>query len=87
VEVNGKKGLLITVKTGSGQGDPVSSILFLLATEPLNRALAQNYKNLMYKTESNLTVGPIILFADDNLSPLSVERVSDIQPISTSIQP
>jgi hypothetical protein len=64
VEVNGKKGLLITVKTGSGQGDPVSSILFLLATEPLNRALAQNYRNLMYKTESNFTVGPI-LFADD----------------------
>jgi hypothetical protein len=64
VEVNGEKGLLITVKTGSGQGDPVSSILFLLATEPLNRALAQNYRNLMYKTESNFTVGPI-LFADD----------------------
>jgi hypothetical protein len=62
--LNGKKGLLITVKTGSGQGDPVSSILFLLATEPLNRALAQNYRNLMYKTESNFTVGPI-LFADD----------------------
>jgi retron-type reverse transcriptase len=80
VEVNGKKGLLITVKTGSGQGDPVSSILFLLATEPLNRALAQNYRNLMYKTEGNLTVGPI-LFADDNLNPLSVDRASDVQPI------
>ncbi len=39
----------------------------------------------MCKTKSNLTVGPIILFADDNLSPLSVERASDIQPISTSI--
>jgi hypothetical protein len=34
----------------------------------------------MYKTESNFTVGPI-LFADDNLNPLSVERASDIQPI------
>jgi hypothetical protein len=30
VEVNGKKGILITVKTGSGQGDPLSSILFLM---------------------------------------------------------
>jgi len=66
VEVNGKKGLLITVRTGSGQGDPISSILFLLATEPLNRALAQNYRNLMYSTVGNLTIGPI-LFADDNL--------------------
>jgi hypothetical protein len=27
VEVNGKKGILITVKTGSGQGDPLSSIV------------------------------------------------------------
>jgi exonuclease III len=80
VEVNGKKGILITVRTGSGQGDPISSILFLLATEPLNRALAQNYRHLMYTTRGNLTVGPI-LFADDNLNPLSMRSANDIQPI------
>jgi hypothetical protein len=40
VEVNGRPGILITIKTGSGQGDPLSSILFLIATEPLNRLLA-----------------------------------------------
>ncbi len=40
------KGLLVTVRTGSGQGDPISSILFLLATEPLNRILDQNYRTL-----------------------------------------
>jgi hypothetical protein len=39
VEVNGRRRLLITIKTGSGQGDPLSSILFLIATEPLNRFL------------------------------------------------
>ncbi|MFN9905713.1 MAG: RNA-directed DNA polymerase, partial [bacterium] len=55
VEVNGKKGILITVRTGSGQGDPISSILFLLATEPLNRALAQNHEQIMYKTRGNTT--------------------------------
>jgi hypothetical protein len=56
------KGLLVTVRTGSGQGDPISSILFLLATvtEPLNRILAQNYRNLMYTTKGNLTIGPIL---------------------------
>ena len=80
VEVNGKKGLLITIRTGSGQGDPISSILFLMATGPLNRALAQNYRNLMYSTEANTTIGPI-LFADDNLNPLSIERANDLQPI------
>jgi hypothetical protein len=63
VEVNAKKGILITVWTGSGQGDPISSIFFFLATEPLNRALAQNYRHLMYKTRGNTYVGPI-LFAD-----------------------
>ncbi len=36
VEVNGRKGLVITIQTGSGQGDPLSSILFLMASEPLN---------------------------------------------------
>jgi hypothetical protein len=54
------KGLLVTVRTGSGQGDPISSNLFLLASEPLNRILAQNYRNLMYTTKGNLTIGPIL---------------------------
>ncbi len=40
VEVNGWVGTLITIKTGSGQGDPLSSILLIIATEPLNRLLA-----------------------------------------------
>ena len=80
VEVNGRKGILISVKTGSGQGDPISSILFLVATEPLNRALTQNFRHIMYTTEGNLTVGPI-LFADDNLNPLAVNEANELQPI------
>jgi hypothetical protein len=79
VEVNGKKGILITVRS-SGQGDPISSILFLLATEPRNRALAQIYRQLMYTTRGNTTFGTI-LFADDNLNPLSIKSANDIQPI------
>ncbi len=27
VEVDGRKGILITIRTGSGQGDPLSGIL------------------------------------------------------------
>jgi hypothetical protein len=36
VEVNVRGGILITIKTGSGQGDTLSSNLFLIATEPLH---------------------------------------------------
>ena len=80
VEVNGRQGILITIKTGSGQGDPLSSILFLLATEPLNRALATNNNNKMYVMEDGTTVGPI-LFADDNLNPLALNTAEDLTPI------
>jgi hypothetical protein len=34
----------------------------------------------MYTTEGNTTIGPI-LFADNNLNPLAIERVEDLQPI------
>jgi hypothetical protein len=36
VEVNGKGGILITIKTVSGQGNPLSSNIFLIATKPLH---------------------------------------------------
>ena len=80
VEVNGKKGLIITIRTGSGQGDPLSSILFLIATEPLNLTLSTNLRRLMYTTEGGMSVGPI-LFADDNLNPLSLPSSEDIRPL------
>jgi hypothetical protein len=62
VEVNGRKGLVITIKTGSGQGDPLSSIL--LATEPLNLSISQNNRNLMY----NLMEEPML---DRSSSPMT----------------
>jgi hypothetical protein len=80
VEVNGRKGLIITIRTGSGQGDPLSSILFLIATEPLNLTMSTNLRRLMYSTEGGLTIGPI-LFADDNLNPLSLPSPEDIRPL------
>ena len=80
VEVNGKQGILITIKTGSGQGDPLSSILFLIGSEPLNMIIASKFLEIMYKTEENITVGPI-LFADDNIAPLKLENADDLDPI------
>ncbi len=80
VEVNGRKGLVITIKTGSGQGDPLSSILFLLAAEPLNLSIAQNNRNLMYNTEGGINVGPF-LFVDDNLKPLRLSNAEEVCPL------
>ncbi len=37
VEVNGRPGILITIKTGSGQGDPLSSIQVFYSSLPQNR--------------------------------------------------
>ncbi len=34
----------------------------------------------MYSTEANTTIGPI-LFADDNLNPLSIESANDLPPL------
>jgi hypothetical protein len=80
VEVNGRRGILITIKTGSGQGDPLSSILFLIGSEPLNRLIASCFSNLMYVMREGVRVGPII-FADDNLSPLSLTHAEQINSI------
>ncbi len=80
VEVNGRRRILITIRTGSGQGDPLSSILFLIGLEPLNRLIANCFPNLMYVTREGVRVGPII-FADDNLSPLSLTQAEQINPI------
>ncbi len=80
VEVNGCAGILITIKTGSGQGDPLSSILFLIATEPLCRILATGFRELMYSTEEGVVVGPL-LYADDNLTPMALTEARQLQPV------
>jgi hypothetical protein len=80
VEVNGRKGILITVRTGSGQGDPLSSILFLIGSEPLNKLIVTKFAEIMYTTAEGVTVGPI-LFADDNLSPTKLQAIEQLEPL------
>jgi exonuclease III len=80
VEVNGRRGILVTIRTGTGQGDPLSSILFLLATEPLNRVLSAEHQQIMYETNEGLKPGPQ-LFADDNLLPTSLPTPESILPV------
>jgi hypothetical protein len=42
--------------------------------------MSTNLRRLMYSTEGGLTIGPI-LFADDNLNPLSLPSPEDIRPL------
>jgi hypothetical protein len=80
VEVNGRAGILITIKTGSGQGDPLSSILFLIATEPLNRILATGLRELMDRLEEGVINGPL-LYADDNITPMALTEAEQLQSV------
>ncbi len=80
VEVNGRKGILITVRSGSGQGDPFSSILFLIGSEPLNRFIVTKFAEIMYTTAEGVTVGPI-LFADDNLLLTKLQAIEQLEPL------
>lgn len=72
VEVNGKLSIEFKIKTGSGQGDPISSILFLISSEPLNVCMNQIHQNKFY-TVPKVQKG-MILFADDNLARLQLQK-------------
>ena len=80
VEVNGVLGDQKLIRTGSGQGDPLSSVLFNIATEPLNRAIAARTNHLSYKTLEGRSIGPII-YADDNINPLALDNGDQIMEI------
>jgi hypothetical protein len=60
VEVNRWKGILITIKTVSEQRNRLSSVLLLIATEPLNRSLATAFLELMYASGDGVLLGPIL---------------------------
>ena len=67
VEVNGQVGMYISIRTGSGQGDPMSSSLFLIASEPVNLAITKICQQIMY-TDRMGNQPNAILFADDNIN-------------------
>ncbi len=82
VEVNGRRGILITIKTGSGQGDPLSNVLLLIGSEPINRHTANSFPELIYIPQEGIAIG-FILFVGDNLSPLSLTCADKMDPVLT----
>ena len=79
VEVNGIQGNPVEIRTGSGQGDPISSPLFNIGSEPLNRALVQLFSHIHYKI-NNKTIPPQI-FADDNLTAYQLQNIQNFYEV------
>jgi len=82
IEVNGRMGRMFVIKIGSGQGDPLSAIIYILATEPGNRALIQNTSNMQYVDEFNITMQPKF-YADDNKSCLRISNAQELEELHT----
>jgi len=80
VEVNGKTGFLFLIKTGSGQGDPPSAVLYIIATEPCNRALAKISERMLFQSTLGIRYG-IKLYADDSKIPLILQDRESLQEI------
>jgi len=77
VEVNSSIGNPFSILRGSGQGDPMSSSLFLIATEPINLAIIKKSIEIQYMDGMGNKYPPT-LFADDNLSPLNLGQMGKI---------
>ena len=65
VQVNGKTGILFIIKTGSGQGDPISSILFLISSTKCVYHVQNNQQSYVQG----------FFFADDNLAGLNIRSL------------
>jgi hypothetical protein len=79
VSFNGHTGPEFMVKTGSGQGDPPSAPRFTTGTEPLTRALQKVSREFRY-TYHGIKL-PISVYADDNMLPLQIRNIQDLQNI------
>jgi hypothetical protein len=79
VRCNNNDGEIFKVETGSGQGDPPSAPRFTTGTDPLTRALDNVTKDFRYKF-NGLTL-PVSVFADDNMLPLSIRSMTDVEKI------
>ncbi len=80
IEVNDQLSPAFQIATGSGQGDPLSSTLFIIAIEPLNRALVHNLQHIFYVTTEGIKIG-LLSFADDNLSLLMLQSLQDFRQL------
>ena len=80
IEVNERIGQQFKVRTGTGQGCPMSAPLFTIATEPLNRAIKALHEDKFYTLTTGRKVGPR-MYADDNLTALNMRTGREVKEI------
>ena len=80
MEVNGATGNIIVILRGCGQGNPLSSVFFLVATEALNRALVLHNNDIKFKHRGTIAADPLI-YADDIENLLSLPNGRALQPL------
>ena len=68
------------VKSGTGQGDPVSADNFNIATEPLNLVLQKHLETFAYVFSNGHKPG-LQIYADDNLLMTNLRSREDLQII------
>ncbi len=68
---------MIRIKTRSGQGDPLFSILFLIGFKALKKLIATKFPEIIHVTMKWVTVGPV-LFADDSLSLTKLQQIEQL---------
>jgi hypothetical protein len=79
VSYNQETGPEFQVNSGSGQGDPPSAPRFTTGTEPLTKALQKVSNEFRYNYHG--TKLPISVYADDNMLPLQIRNITDLQKI------
>jgi len=78
VEINGHYGKKIEILIGSGQGDPLSAIIFIIGIEPLNRVLQKTLKEHFFENEQGIKIGTVV-YADDNLTTYNFQNEQQIR--------
>lgn len=64
---------MFCIETVSGQGDPLSAVLYLISTEPCNRTLVKQCQKLLFQSNLGIKLG-IELYAADKKTPLQLQK-------------
>ena len=81
VKINNNLSDKIILKTGVGQGDPLSSLRYILGQEPFNQVIRIKLTQLQYTNPHTGKKTLAVTFADDNAHPTELTEASQLETI------